>query len=301
MTTLLFLLAAAVCFAGYLMLQRSAASPASHLQALAATLNRRASAEPAIGDRNADSLSNYTDRLGRAGFVSTPERRRARQILWQITLSFTAAGAASAAGINGRHATIGAGIGLYLGILAALMFLKSRQKQLEQQLIFELPLVMEELILLVEAGLGILPAVEKSVADAGSNQVKRLLRLVYELSAHGLPFGQAIELVSDLSSVSVIRHTLLHLDISGTEGGELIPSLRSLSDHAHTEWKIAVERRVKRLENFVVFPVFASVLGLILVTASVPLVPILHLKDSMEQRNAAVVQAITTERENKES
>lgn len=43
-----------------------------------------------------------------------------------------------------------------------------------------------------------------------------------------------------------------------------------------------VETRVKRLENLVVFPVFLAVMGLLLLTSAVPLVPVIDFMTSMK-------------------
>ena len=65
----------------------------------------------------------------------------------------------------------------------------------------------------------------------------------------------------------------------------MIPALRGLSEHAHTEWRLSVEHRVRRLENWVVFPVFGAVLGLLLLLSAVPLVPLLSLNQSLQTKS----------------
>jgi type II secretory pathway component PulF len=107
-----------------------------------------------------------------------------------------------------------------------------------------------------------------------------------------MPIGQALSIVSDSVPQRTLRHVLLHLDISGTEGGELVPALRNLSEYVHNEWKLSVETRVKRLENLVVFPVFASVMGLLVLTSAVPLVPILEFMDTLSAKQPQAVSAL---------
>ena len=157
--------------------------------------------------------------------------------------------------------------------------IKNHRLARERQILFQLPLVMESLILLVESGLGILPAIEKiaKTNKEDHNSVSKALAEVYRLSSGGLSLNNALEKVAARSEVRILKHILLHLDISGNEGGELIPSLQSLSEHAYTEWKVSVERRIKRLESMVVFPVFVSVLGLMLLSAAAPLAPLIDL------------------------
>ena len=175
-----------------------------------------------------------------------------------------------------------------------------KERRQERAILSELPILLESLILLVESGLGILPAIHRLLeagrgearsGEAGREETKNenaryYLGKVHELSMRGLPFGQALECVADSCPFPALRHFFLHLDIGANVGGKLGNSLRSLAQHSHQEWKLAVEARVRRLENMVVFPVFGSVIGLILLTAAVPLVPLLELKDKLDSAQA---------------
>ena len=245
--------------------------------------------------RSADALSSLNDRFGKAGFLTRRERTRAKQIIGALLIVPIVTGI-----ILGLRAEspiglfMGLSVGIYGGAGLALGWLRYRVRDFEREVLFQVPLVLEGLILLVEAGLSILPALEKIVnheteAKSG-NPVTRIFRLVYELASHGIPLGQALEMVSEATDLKVLRHVLLHLDITGTEGGELVPVLRSLSEHAHTEWRLSVEYRVKRLENLVVFPVFTAVIGLMLLTAAVPLVPVLKVRDTLSSREVLTPQ-----------
>ncbi len=234
------------------------------------------------------ALRHINDQLGKAGFFTEAERRQARSGQIFLLIACTILGFSVGVYLGTSSSVLfGAVVGLYLGTLSWLLFIKSRAKEFQREVMFQLPLVLESLILLVESGSGILPAIEQVIATRDGvrkqNPVIRFFRLVYELSSHGMPFSQALEVVADACEMKVLRHVLLHLEISGTEGGELVPSLRALSDYTHTEWKLSVEARVKRLENLVVFPVFASVLGLMLLTVAVPIVPVLQFREMLNE------------------
>ena len=239
------------------------------------------------------SLKRFGDRLGRAGYIDPKSRRRMKASFVAVVICTAASGLLIAvlSGL-GSFGSLAASLGFgYCGVTAVAFLLKYFEKDYERELLFQTPIFLESLILLVESGLGILPSLDRLVGSTESTindtPISRLYRLVYQLSASGMPFSQALETVANASPQKIVRHTLLHLDITGSEGGELIPSLRSLSDHAHAEWKLSVEQRVRRLENFVVFPVFASVIGLMLLTAAVPIAPLLDLKESLNQRPKA--------------
>lgn len=239
-------------------------------------------------------LSGMQDRLGKAGFFSRRERKRARHIMWAILGGCCALGAGSSLLYAKTGVALGAGLfgGFYLGLMVWLYWLRYRSRDVEREMLFQLPLVLEGIILLVESGMGVLPAIERMVSLKRErdehNPVFRILRLVYELAAHGMPFGRALETVGEAVELKAFRHVLLHLDISTSEGGELIPSLRNLSDYAHTEWRLSVETRVKRLENLVVFPVFASVIGLMFLVTAVPIVPVLDFLDTLDAKESSI-------------
>ncbi len=237
-----------------------------------------------------NELEILTTRLGKAGFFSLHEQQRAKWVFALLLAIITLACGLIGGYWRGALGALGFSLaGFYLGVCILLQYLRSCTTELLRETMFQVPLCLESLILLVEAGLGILPAIQQIVTKRkGStkpNPVIRYLSLVYQLASHGVPISQALAMVANSSDQRILRHVLLHLDISGTEGGELIPSLRSLSGYAHTEWKLSVEHRVRRLENFVVFPVFVSVIGLMFLTAAVPLIPVLKLRDTITQNS----------------
>jgi Flp pilus assembly protein TadB len=288
---LLSSIAAALLFVAYSFLRvfSRRQKSRSRVDELLSHIETEASPEPLPWAEGTRLLESMNDRLGRAGYLSAADRKRAKVLAAAAVGGSGVCAALSGLWISGASAALIAGFcGIYLGLTAFLYYLRFRERDVERELLFQMPLFLESVILLVEAGLGILPAIERVVkAKETANQanaISQLFALVHRLSSHGMPLSQALELVADGTPHRIVRHILLHIDISGSEGGELIPSLRSLSDHAHSEWRLSVEHRVKRLENAVVFPVFASVIGLMFLTAAVPLVPLLSLKDSLEQR-----------------
>ena len=225
-------------------------------------------------------LSILNDRLGKAGFFSDFSR------ICFYAFSILLFLGCLLALVTFLSFSISLFISLYLTALITLMYLRIKAQDVERDTLFKLPLFLESVILLVESGLGVLPAVQNTVLSAKNKNetVIQIMQAVYELSSSGLPFAQALELVANSIESKPLRHVLLHLDISSNEGGALIPSLRSLADYAHQEWKLGVETRVKKLENAVVFPVFAAVLGLMLLVVAVPVVPVVDFFNGLEQQ-----------------
>ncbi|MBP9838119.1 MAG: type II secretion system F family protein [Proteobacteria bacterium] len=234
---------------------------------------------------NTFSLKYFSDHLGKAGYLKANERTEIIIVLSCFTLALS---------FMSLYFTYNKSISLmcffffisfYFGVCLSLLFLKYKAKDVDRKVLFEIPIFLESLILLVESGLGILPAIEKCVESKkqhSHSQLNVIIQLIYNYSSKGMSFSMSLETLANALPYRVLRHVLLHLDISNSEGGEIIPSLRNLSDHAHKEWNLSVEQRVKQLENFVVFPVFTAVIGLMLLVSAVPIVPLLDLKNNLE-------------------
>jgi len=245
-----------------------------------------------------ESLAVFSDRLGHAGFIEAKDRKLAvLKLVGILFLSIFVAVVLSIMIFNSFAANIFAlFLGAYFGVALALVWLNTRKTKLYQGILFNMPIVLESIILLVESGLGILPAIQRIVETSNKDENPAIVYLerAYQLSASGVPFEQALSMVSEAADHKVLRHVLMHLDISQAEGGELVPSLQNLSSHSHTEWKLSVEARVKRLENLVVFPVFVSVIGLMFLTASVPLIPVLDLHKNLSTGSAVSGEDLTS-------
>lgn len=248
--------------------------------------------------RDLDEQKKLDEKLLMAGFLTASEQRyakRIRLILLFVGLGF---GFLMGLGLFGLGPSFpGAGLGLYAGLVAYVSWISFRKKDAIRSVYYELPLVLEELVLLVESGLALFPALEEVCVKRTASGVRssrketlarRVLLTAYQLAAHGVPISDAFKQVAKVCPFPVLRHVLLHLDISSSVGGELLYSLRTLSEQIHKEWKLSVETRVKQLENLVVFPVFVAVMGLMLLTAAVPLVPVLDFMSSMKNKDAAI-------------
>ncbi len=189
-------------------------------------------------------------------------------------------------------------LALYFLMLAYSLYLRCLKNNSEREIYYDTPLFLEELVLLIESGLALFPALqeicEKSkLSSAKTTIVRRYMASVYALTLAGLPMSDAFAKVAKETPFSPIKSLLLHLDVSSSVGGELIFALQSLAEQVHKEWKLAVETRVRKLENLVVFPVFAAVMGMMLMTAAVPLVPIMEFMNGIGKNSANVLKTNT--------
>lgn len=228
------------------------------------------------GKKVIDGLALQNTLLGKAGLVS-PDERRSFVILIAISGAILMGLAVYLGGF------LGIVVGMYILLMSVVMLLKHLSMKTANLVNYYLPLNLQLLSLLVQSGVCLLPAIERVVKDSEKKTpVSFALQSVYELVASGMTFQEALRLVAANSPYDVISQTILHLDLTGNEGGELSSALDNLTDHTQLKWKLSVESRVRRLENLVVFPVFMSVLGLLLLVSAGPVVPIVEFMDGLK-------------------
>jgi len=240
-------------------------------------------------------LSNHQKRLDPklvdAGYLEPEEQSRINKYKIYVCLAGMLVGIGLSFYFNHKPLAlvVGAVLGLYFALVAWILWLRAKSRDVVRSAYFDLPLILEELILLIESGLGLFPALEKvcsyesdSFKGGDPGVCRKSFKKAFSLAVHGMPVSQAFALVSKSATCVPLKQVLIHLDVSASIGGELLTSLRALSDQVHREWKMQVETRVKRLENMVVFPVFLAVMGLLLLTSAVPLVPVFEFMSSMK-------------------
>lgn len=241
--------------------------------------------------------SRLADRVGRAGGLTLSARSHILSSLVSAVGACVVAGVlvGSFGGVRGVFA--GAAVGLYAGALGAACGLGIATRKLERTVLFELPLFLDTLVLAVEAGCAILPAIAQVVAirrDAGKRDpVTIAFDSLCALVSRGMPLRNALQEVGRFLPFRALQHALIHLDIAATDGGAIIPSIRSLADTAHSRWRMSVDARVRRLENYSVFPVFVAVMGLMLLMAALPVA--LLLNSSRPAFQPSFAQAALTE------
>ena len=152
-----------------------------------------------------------------------------------------------------------------------------------------LPIVMERIVMAVEAGLDIGPALNAVVdlevgseADAGerakqlrlTDPVTRLLARVVELCNAGVPFEKALREVSTPFDCAALRHAFIHLGVAQREGGEVVLPLRELSDSTQLYFQETVEEEIAKMPVKATAPLVLTFAGLILCFMTTPLIQI---------------------------
>ena len=180
-------------------------------------------------------------------------------------------------------------IGSACGVIICEQIKRQSKITNKKQIEYYLPLVMERIIMAVDAGLDILPAVKTVVAIERKQRnflqkqsimisidpVSEALSKVSERAEKGQQFEEALQDVAKLYNVPSLHNAFLHLGVAQKEGGELIGPLRELSDATQSQYQDYVEEELAKLPVKATAPLVLTFAGLILFFLSSPLIQIL--------------------------
>ena len=256
----------------------------------------RETEEEGISDGVHESRNGFslTHPLALCGFFSREERMRWR--VFERVIPFLGASLGGSSGIFLGSLKISLCWGLLGGAFGFLVVRRMRERKkrhLIKNIEFYLPIVMERLVMAVQAGLDIVPAVaritkvdqsverlDKEQADGGRmgeapDPVTRLLGYAHALTEAGLSFEKALTLVAERIESTVLRHALLHLGNAHREGGGLVTPLRELSEATQLYYQESIEEEIAKMPVKATMPLLFTFAGLLLFFLAAPLTQIL--------------------------
>jgi hypothetical protein len=224
------------------------------------------------------------------GLVTPAHERRARRAERGLPIAgFVVFGVARLALGGGFGAVlISAAIGGALGVLIAGSLTRRRTARIHEEIEFHLPIVMESIVMAVEAGLDVVSALGRVLevprgvgdgADTPRDPVSRLLEKVLERTNGGWSFEDALKDVAHQVGNHSLRHAFIHLGLAYREGGELVAPLRELSHSTQLHFQESVEERIAKLPVKATAPLLCTFTGLIVCFITVPLMQVMHLAD----------------------
>ena len=236
-------------------------------------------------------LKIFSDELGKLGIFDPKQRRNFVLTQKILPVAFIAI-PLLLLGILGKGHTsqvfscclMGWGIGYITVRRLAANKREAYQKALE----YNLPLVMERIVMAVEAGLDIVSALQNIVKleKEGLGEelanvkeidpVTRLLEVVMALSDAGLRFETALYDTAHVVDNSSIKHAFVHLALAYKEGGELIMPLRELSDATQLQYQEILEEEIASLPIKATMPLVLVFAGLVICFLTGPIVQILQ-------------------------
>lgn len=235
------------------------------------------------------------NRFGRMGIFSSSQRKqhilRARLLPWMSALLLVLI-SMLLVGPDLKTLIAIAIAGLALGYLTGGWLEKKAVASFQKKLEFYLPVVMERIVMAVQAGLDIMPAI-KAIVDledravqtheqtelvvSALDPVSRLLKMVYQLTEAGLGFEQSLREVAGLVDCSALRHAFVHLAVAQKEGGELVMPLKELSDATQLYYQESIEEDIAKLPVKATMPLVCTFAGLIICFITAPLLQVMSL------------------------
>ena len=156
-----------------------------------------------------------------------------------------------------------------------------RKARFQREIEFFLPVVMERLVMAVEAGLDVIPAlgavVEQANSSSANDPVTRLLGIVHRLTEQGCGLDQSLHVITNIVDCAALRHAFVHLGLAHREGGELVAPLRELSDSTQLFYQETIEEEIAKLPVKATAPLVCTFAGLILFFITSPVVQVMKI------------------------
>lgn len=239
---------------------------------------------------NESRIAKAVAAKGRLSFLSDKQKQkfRRKQILTPFVMAFTALST-----LFFLHPEPAGLLVPVFVVSLAIGFLVTRRMEVNlanryrRQLDFFLPIVMERLVMAVQAGLDVFAAmkaiveIEKGNALNGElDPLTKLIQRACQLTERGILFEDALKEVSREVDCPALRHSFLHLSVAHKEGGELIAPLKELSDSTQLYYQETIEEEIAGLPVKATAPLLVTFVGLIIFFITPPMMQILKTMSS---------------------
>ena len=164
---------------------------------------------------------------------------------------------------------IGIVLGALLGFQFPYTYLSRKTKHRNEDIMFYLPLVIEQISIGVSSSLDINPCLQRVVAMADErdshNVVTELVRLAAFYVKSGASLEEALSEVGRLSGHTELKHAFLSLAQVAKHGGEITRQLQELADAVAMQRETRIEEKIKKLELEATGPVALVFVGFIII------------------------------------
>jgi pilus assembly protein TadC len=164
-------------------------------------------------------------------------------------------------------------VGVILGGLVGLQIpfsvLDRRIEARGEEIMYYLPLVIEQIAIGVSSSLDVGPCVQRVVAMADErdthNAVTELIRIAQNHIQSGASFEDAITEVGILSGHTELKHTFMSLAQVARHGGEITRQLQELADAVQSQRETKIDAKIKKLELVATGPVAVVFAGFLII------------------------------------
>lgn len=164
---------------------------------------------------------------------------------------------------------LGAVMGLLIGMKAPSSILERKIKRRAEDIMFFLPLVIEQIAIGVSSSLDIGPCLQRVVQMADErdshNVVTELIRHAEYHIKSGISLEEALIEIGTRSGHNELKHSFIALSQVAKHGGEITKQLQELSESVSGQRETRIEEKIKKLELEATGPVALVFMGFILI------------------------------------
>jgi pilus assembly protein TadC len=143
-------------------------------------------------------------------------------------------------------------VGLGIGIQIPRSYIRRAILRRDEEIMFYLPLVIEQLVIGVSSSLDVGPCIRWVVQMADErdshNAVTELLRYAQQYMKAGASMDDALILVARLSGHTELKHVFMSLSQVSKHGGEITKQLQELANAVSAQREARIEGKIKKLE-----------------------------------------------------
>lgn len=235
--------------------------------------------------RAGESRSDHTLKQFHEGEKDQSAQRTQELRTLLIVLGITAAVYLLLSLLESRFTYFATILVFFIGVLVNRKNEKKEAAKALRDLEISLPMTLEKLLMCIESGLDIYPAIEKLVAYENLRRQKEephpkleiniILENVVKMVQSGIALESAFENVAGRYNSPILKHAFIHLTLSHKEGGEIAKPLRELSDATNQYVKDAILEDIAKLPAKATVPMLLTFMGLLVCFLATPLISIL--------------------------
>ncbi|MEY4667776.1 MAG: hypothetical protein RL518_475 [Pseudomonadota bacterium] len=148
---------------------------------------------------------------------------------------------------------MGVGVGLVVALQIPTSILRRAKERRDEEIIFYLPLVIDQLVIGVSSSLDIGPCMKwilEMADDRDShNAVSELLRYAQHYMRSGVALEEALLEVGRLSGHAELKHVLMSLARVTKHGGDITRQLQELASAVTAQREARIDGKVKNLSS----------------------------------------------------
>jgi Flp pilus assembly protein TadB len=202
--------------------------------------------------KQSDDSNDDVDIFFRAGVFSETARRRMSIFSKMSAISCPVIALSLTYSSGGALPIMATLVGLGIGLQVPRSYLRRAILRRDEEIMFYLPLVIEQLVIGVSSSLDVGPCIRWIVQMADErdshNAVTELLRYAQQYMKAGTSMENALILVARLSGHTELKHVFMSLSQVSKHGGEITKQLQELANAVSAQREARIEGKIKKLE-----------------------------------------------------